>query len=83
MLTPTFVTNIFVIRKFWAGTIRKINKCAINEIRSIIANVYLKYDNIVLEARSGLKRADIISDRYVWEVKPVGHSGAKQIDQYT
>lgn len=39
VLAPAFVTNIFVTRTFWAGAIRKINKCAIKEIKSIIANV--------------------------------------------
>ena len=39
VLTPAFVTNTFVTRTFWAGAIRKINKCAIKEIKSIITNV--------------------------------------------
>ena len=39
MLAPAFVTNIFVTRTFWVGAIRKINRCATKEIKSIIANV--------------------------------------------
>ena len=34
VLAPAFVTNIFVTRTFWAGAIRKINKCAIKEIKA-------------------------------------------------
>ena len=38
-LTPVFVTTIFVTSTFWDGAIRKISKCAIIEIKSIIVNV--------------------------------------------
>ena len=37
--TPVFVTTIFVTSTFWDGAIRKISKCAIIEIKSIIVNV--------------------------------------------
>ena len=56
-LAPAFVTNIFVTRTFWAGAIRKINKCAIKEIKSIIANV-----NKNMEAAPQLKGSGLDGD---------------------
>ena len=71
VLAPAFVTNIFVTRTFWAGAIRKINKCAIKEIKSIIANVNKNITNQeVYNANKVAVRADIAEfETKVYEVE--------------